>query len=282
MYKFLILLAFGVVLNAQTVAGVSIIVKDKAITLYEIKQKMQMNNITSEEAAQVLIRQKLEEIEIIERKISISSSEVYDDIKETAKRNGMNVNDFYEAALSSKGINSADLKKQVKQKLLSQKLYSSIAYSKLKTPSDKELEEYYNLNKSDFAHPSSFKVTIYQTNNKEALAQKVANPMFYSPQIQEVEQVLPYDRISPELVQLLSRTSVYSFTPIIPDGKGGHMSFFLKEIENSGEVKFENIKSQVQNQMLSKKREHVLGDYFKRLRDNTDIKILRNPNKQEV
>lgn len=277
MYKFLLLLTLGVTLNAQTVAGISVIVKDKAITLYEIQEEMQKKNINAEVAAKSLIRQKLEEIEIKERKISVSSTEVYDDIKETAKRNSMSVNDFYEAALNTKGISSADLKAQVKQRILSNKLYSSIAYSKLQTPADSELEEYFKLNKSSFSHPESFTVTIYQTNNKEALSQKIANPMFYSPQIQEIEQVLPYARISPELAQLLANTSVYSFTPIIPDGKGGHMSFFLKEIEKAQDIKFESVKNQIQNILLAKKREHVLQDYFKRLRENADVKVLRDP-----
>ncbi len=277
MYKFLLVLAYGVSLNAQIVSAVSIIVRDKAITLYEIKQKMQSLNINAQEASQVLIRQKLEEIEIIKRKIKVSSTEVYDDIKETAKRNNMSVNDFYEAALNAKGINSTDLKKIVREKLLSKKLYASIAYSKLRPFSQSELQEYYTLHKSTFSHPKSFTVAIYQTKDKTALVQKIANPMFYAPQIQESEQVLPYDRISPQLAQILTKTPVYTFTSILPDAKDGYISFYIKEVENSQEQSFQSVKEKVQNIMLGKKREHVLSDYFKRLRDNVDIKVLRNP-----
>ncbi len=277
MYKFLISLAYGVCLNAQMVSGVSILVKDKAITLYEIEQKMQSLNTSLEIAAQALIRQKLEEIEVATRKITVSSTEIYDDIKETAKRNAMSVNDFYEAALNAKGINSTDLKKKVKQKLLSEKLYSSIAYSKLMPHSQSELQEYYQLHKSVFFHPKSFTVTIYQTTDKESLLQKITNPMLYTPQIQEIEQILPYKRISLELAQVLAKTAVYTFTPILPNAKGGYMSLFVKEIEGSQEISFESVKEEVQNIMYAKKREQILGDYFKRLRDNADIKILRNP-----
>lgn len=277
MYKFLLFLSLGFTLNAQMVGGVSIIVKDQAITIYEIKEEMRISGLDADKAAKALIRQKLEAIEIKERKINVSSTEVYDDIKETAKRNGLSVNEFYERALNSNGINSKDLKAKVKQKLLSQKLYSSIAYSKLKPPSDAELEEYYKLNTDTFSHPKSFTVTIYQTTHKEALAQKIANPMFYSPQVQEVEQVLPYRRIDPNLAQLLTNTPLYNFTQIIPDGKGGYMSLYLKEREESEASDFETVKSQVQNLMLAQKREKVLGDHFKRLRENADIKILRNP-----
>lgn len=278
MYKFLMLIACGLSLNAQMLGGVSIIVKDKAITLYDIQKEMRETQTDAGIAANALVRQKLEEIEMKERRINVSSGEVYDDIKETAKRNNMSVNDFYEAALNARGISSQDLKAKVRQKLLRAKLYSAIAYSKLKPPSDKDIQDYYTLNKSLFNHPSSFDVTIYQTKDKQALIQKTQNPMHYSPKIQEIEQVLPYNRIAPELAQLLSKTPLNSFTPIVPDGKGGHMSFYLFKVADTQEMAFKDVKKQVQNTMLAKKRENVLKDHFKRLRENTDIKVLRQPN----
>ena len=190
----------------------------------------------------------------------------------------MSVNDFYESALNARGITSTEVKKKVKQKLLSTKLYSAVAYAKVTQPTDAQLQEYYELHKANFSHPSSFNVTIYQTDNKQALEAKVASPMFYSPSIQENEQVLPYDRISPELAGLLSRTSLHTFTPIIPDGKGGHMSFYIKEIETATDAGFENMKGQIATAWMAEKREGVLSEYFARLKDNADIQVLRTSN----
>ena len=87
MYKFLIILASGISLSANMVAGVAIVVKERAITLHDIKKEMQVSQVSKEMAINTLVRQKLEEAEIKTRKISVSSTEVYDDIKETAKRN---------------------------------------------------------------------------------------------------------------------------------------------------------------------------------------------------
>ncbi len=278
MYKILISIALAMSLNAQMVAGIAIVVKDRAITLADIQKEMYSANLTKEMAISALVRQKLEEAEVKERKITVSSGEVYDDIKATAKRNGMSVNDFYEAALNARGITSTEVKKKVKQKLLSTKLYSAVAYAKVTQPTDAQLQEYYELHKANFSHPSSFNVTIYQTDNKQALEAKVASPMFYSPSIQENEQVLPYDRISPELAGLLSRTSLHTFTPIIPDGKGGHMSFYIKEIETATDAGFENMKGQIATAWMAEKREGVLSEYFARLKDNADIQVLRTSN----
>lgn len=275
MYKFLVSMMCVASLSAEMVGGIAIVVKDKAITLQDIEKEIGSSHVSREVAVNGLIRQKLEELEVQERKITVTSGEVYDDIKVTAKRNNMSVNDFYEAALNANGLSSQELKAKTKNKLLATKLYSAIAYSKVKTPSDESLKEYYELNKVTFVHPSSFTTVIYQTKNKVALEEKVKNPMFYSPAIVTNEQVLPYERISPELAKLLSRTKVNSFTPIIPDGKGGYMSFYLKDTMSAEEAGFDSMKGQVQNTMMGELREKVLGEYFARLRHNADIIILR-------
>jgi len=202
---------------------------------------------------------------------------VDDDIKETAKRNNMSVNDLYEAALNANGLSSSQMKAKVKQKLLSQKLYSAISYSQISEPTDSELEDYYNTHKESYAHPASFTAVIYQSKEETPLREKIQNPMFHSPDVRANEQVLPYDRISPELARLLSKTPLNTFTAIIPDGQGGHMSFYVKEIEDAADAGFEGMKHQISNTIRQEKREQVLSDYFARLRQNTDIKYIRMP-----
>lgn len=275
MYKFFLSVLCVMSLNAEMVGGVAIVVKDKAITLMDIQKEMQSAKVDKKNAISALVRQKLEQIEVETRKITVTSGEVYDEIKQTAKRNNMSVNDLYEAALSASGRTSTEVKEKTKQRLLSQKLYRAIAYSKITTPSDTEVEEYFELNKATFVHPASFTAVIYQTKNKEALQAKINNPMMYSPEIASQEQVLPYEKISPELARLLSRTPVNTFSPIVPDGRGGSMSFYVKSVENAQDAGFEAMKGQIMNTIMSERREKVLSEYFARLRHNADIKVLR-------
>ena len=275
MYKLFLTLLLVVTLNANIVDGVAIVVKGKAITLYDIKKEMELSKVDAQKASDILIRKSLEQSETKERKITVSSGEVYDDIKKTAARNNMSVSDFYEAVRNSSGMGSSDLKAKIKHKLLSQKLYSAIAYSAMSEPDEDDIQEYFELHKDDFAHPSAFTAVIYQSKDKSRLQEKIDNPMFYSPDIQSNEQVLPYDRISPELAKLLERTPLNSFTSIIPDGKGGHMSFYVKAIESAAEGGIESVRSQIITQIQAGKREQVLGDYFARLRHNAEIKMIR-------
>ncbi|MDF1876203.1 peptidyl-prolyl cis-trans isomerase [Sulfurimonas sp. SAG-AH-194-L11] len=275
MYKFLLTLLLGALLNAEVYDGVAIVVADKAITLLDIKHEMEISKMSAKRATDTLIRQKLEEAEIEKRKIKVSSAEVYDDIKKLAARNNMSISDFYDAVRESNGMGSMELKEKTKQKLLSQKLYQAIAYSSLSEPSDLECEDYYEMHKDTYKHPASFTVIIYDAEDKNALQTKVDNPMFYSPKIRTNEQVLPYSKISPELAALLERTALNSFTPVIPNGKGGFMSFYIKEIESAKEGGLSSVRNQIVNSIMSEKREQVLSDYFARLKHNADINIIR-------
>ncbi len=275
MYKLLFTLLLTTLLQAAVYDGVAIVVKDKAITLYEIKQTMKEAHVNAKKAADILIRQKLEALEIKKRKITVSSSEVYDDIKKMAARNHMNISEFYDAVRDSNGLSSTDLKKKIKQKLLSQKLYQAIAYSSLSEPSEEEIKEYYDLHKDNYKHPSAFTVIIYDSKNRDALQTKVDNPMFYSPDIQTNEQVLPYNKISPELAQLLEKTPIGTFTTIIPNEKGGFMSFYVKEIESAKESGLQSVRNQIINSIMAEQREQILSDYFARLKHNADINVIR-------
>ncbi len=275
MYKILFIFLFVVSLNATLIDGVAVVVEGSAITLLDVKKEMKISKLGEQRARNVLIRKKLEELEMKKRKIQVSSEEVYEDLKKTAAQNNMSVSEFYDAVRGSDGLSSSELKAKVKEKLLAQKLYAAIAYSSVSLPSEDEIKEYYELHKKDFIHPSAFKVVIYVSKDSSRLQTKIDNPMFYSPDIQTEERTLPYNRISPKFAMLLSKTPVNSFTPIIPNSKGGFMSFYLKEVDSAKEVGIQSVKNQIVNLIMASKREQVLGDYFARLRQNADIKIIR-------
>jgi len=277
MYKIFLTLILASLLNAEIVDGVSVVVKEKAITLYDIKKEMALSKVDAKQASDILIRKTLEDIEIQERKLSVTSEEVYEDIKVTAERNNMSVGDFYEAVRNANGLSSSELKEKVEQKLLGQKLYSAISYSAMTPPTDAEVAEYYALHQENFVHPSSFSVIINSAKEQEKLQEKIDNPMFHSPQITTNEQILPYDKISPELASLLEKTKPSSFSPIVPDGKGGYMSFYVKSVVSAKESGVESVKNQISNKIMEEQREMVLSDYFTRLRQNSDINIIRLP-----
>jgi len=279
MVKLLLIFMFAGFLHAEVYDGVAVVVEEKAITLLDVQKEMRLEHVSAKVASDILIRKKLEELEIAKRNIAVSSSEVYDDIKKMAKSNGLSVSQLYDAVRERNGLNSEEFKAKIKQKLLSQKLYAAIAMSSLSEPSDEEIKEYYELHKDKFNHPESFSVIIYRAKDKSRLKEKIDNPMFYAPDISTQEQVLFYGKISPRLATILQKTPQDHFTPILADGKGGFMSFYIKSVAKSNEADLKALKPRIINEIMADKREAVLSDYFARLRDNADINIIRLPKK---
>ncbi len=275
--KFLLLILFFVTLQAKTVDGIAIMVKDQPITLYEITQAMEENKIPQEQAVQLLERKKLEEIEIKQRHISASKQEVFEDIQRMAEQNKMSVIELYQAIQSSQGLSERKLKEKIKEKLLNQKLYNAIAFSHLEQPNDEEIEEYYQLHQKEFQKPSSFSVLIYQCPDKNLLQEKVDNPMFYSPEVTSEERTFEAAKMNPRLAELLDQTPLNSFTQIIPSPNGGFMSFYLKDKGASNTLDLEAIRPQISSALMAQKRETILKDYFDRQRLNADIKVIRLP-----
>jgi len=281
MYKILLLLLMTSLLSAKIYDGVAIVVENKAITLLDMEKTMIKTHLDVKQVSELLIRKKLEALEIKKRDITVTSEEVYDDIHKLAQTNHMSVSAFYDAVRESNGLSSSELKEKIKEKLLHEKLFQAIAMSALSEPNDEEIKEYFKFHKKEFTHPSSFDVTIYTAANREELETKVHNPMFYSPSITSQQQLLEYNRLSPQLAAILSKTKIDTFTPVLPNGHGGFMSFYINSVKTAKEINLETIRPQIINAIMMKKREQVLTDYFDRLRDNADIKIIRMPEVQE-
>jgi parvulin-like peptidyl-prolyl isomerase len=278
MYKKIVLIfAFLVSLNAQMVDGVAIVVKGNAITLLEITDFMKSSNLGVTKATDFLIRKKLEEAEAKERGIVVSSEEVYDDIKLRAAKNKMTISAFYDAVRESNGLSSSELKEQIKEKIMSQKLYAAIVNAQMSEPTSDEIADYFELHKAEFIHPSAFTVIVHVVKDKARLQEKIDNPMFYSPDIEMSEQVFEYDKISPKLAALLESTPLNHYTEVVPDGRGKFMSFYIKAIQSAEEAGAEGARNQIISAIMASKREQVLTDYFARLRLSAEIKMIRMP-----
>jgi parvulin-like peptidyl-prolyl isomerase len=278
MHKILFPLFLTLSLWAKTTSGIAVIVQDKPITTYDIKKEMQLTHLDEAKATQILIRHKLEESELENRGLNVTSGDVYAEIQSIARRNNMSVSKFYELLRDKNGLNSTEFREKIKERLLSQKLYNSIAYGNIKQPSNDEIEEYYQLHKKQFSHPYSFTTTIYGAKSSARLQEKINNPMLYAPDISSAQQILYYSKIAPKLSALLSKTAPQTFTPVIPDGRGGFMSFYIHSVEKAKDNSSVGVHEEILNKIMAQKREQVLGDYFAKLRHNADIKIIRGIN----
>lgn len=269
-------LLFTFALSAP-IAGVSVLVKNSPITLYEVQQEMKASGMDATKSADTLIRKKLEQLEAAEKKITVTQSEIKEEMARMAKQNNLTVEQFLDAMKTARGISESDLKAKVEESIRGQKLYSAIAFSKMAQPTAEEEAEYYQLHLDEFSHPDRYDVTTYISNSAEALQAKIDDPMRNVEMVSSKDETIPSLNINPQLAQILNKIEVGKFGPIIPNGKNGFMSFYMRDKPNLVTENLDSVRPQIANAIMGEKRSSVLNDYFTRLRLSADIKVIRLP-----
>ncbi|PHM18331.1 MAG: peptidylprolyl isomerase [Sulfuricurvum sp. PD_MW2] len=259
------------------IGGVAVLVKNSPITLYEVQQEMKQSGTSANQSADNLIRKKLEQLEASEKKITVSSSEINEELARMATQNNLSQEQFLNAMQTVRGLSEKELRAKIEESIKGQKLYSAIAFSKMSQPTAEEENEYYQLHLDDFSRPESFEVTTYVSPSQEALAAKIADPMRHIESIGSKDESIPYGKINPQLAQILNKIPNGSFGPILPNGKNGFMSFYMRDKTNVVTENVDAVRPQIDNMITGEKRNQVLNDYFTRLRLSAEIKILRLP-----
>ncbi|MDX9966171.1 peptidyl-prolyl cis-trans isomerase [Sulfuricurvum sp. IAE1] len=259
------------------VGGVSVLVKNSPITLYEIEQEMKQSGTNAKQSADTLIRKKLEQLEAQEKKITVTPTEVSEEIARMAAQNNLSVEQFLNAMQTVRGIGEKELKTKVEETLKGQKLYQSIAFSKMGQPTSEEEAEYYQLHLDEFSRPESFEVTTYVADSQQSLQAKIADPMREVPNVRSKDETIAFGAIHPQLAQILNKIPEGHFGPILPNGKNGFMAFYMKDKINVVTENLDSVRPEIANAILAEKRNQVLNDYFTRLRLSADIKVLRLP-----
>lgn len=269
-------LLFTFALSAP-VGGIAVLVKNSPITLYEITQEMKQSGMDATKSADALIRKKLEQLEAQEKKIVVTASEIKEEMERMAKQNNLTVEQFLDAMQTARGINENDLKAKIEESIRGQKLYSSIAFSKMGQPTPSEEADYYQLHLDEFSHPDRYDVTTYVASSAEILQTKIDDPMRNVPDIATKDENIPAKNINPQLAQILNKIEIGKFGPILPNGKNSFMSFYMRDKPNLVTENLDSVRPQIANMIMGEKRNQVLNDYFTRLRLSAEIKILRLP-----
>jgi FKBP-type peptidyl-prolyl cis-trans isomerase (trigger factor) len=275
---FLTLLLTSFLFSAETVIdGIAITIDGEVITLYEIKQEQALSNLSVRQTVDQLIRLKLEHLEAKERHIKVTNQEVIDDLKDMAKKNNLSLSQLYDAMNSSKHLTEFQVKEKTKERLLKDKIFNAIAMSEMEEPSDDEVEEYYELHLDDYTAPKSIDAILYSSSSKQDLQKKVSNPMMHIPSVKTEKIELETAKINPRLAEILIKTKDNHFSPILPQGKDAHMSFYVVEKIGMNTPPLALIRTQVENTIMEHKREQILSEHFQRMRVNANIKVLRLP-----
>ncbi len=268
-------LLFKFSLYAGLVDGVSIVVNNTPITLYEIKKFSIQHKLPIKKAIEALIREKLENNLIKKYDLQASDLEVSDEIEKISSNAGMSILDF-ENYLIKKGVNIDTYKKDLAKKIAQRKLYKKVVSDKIKRATDEEIKEYYQKNIDKYSIPQMVEVTEYDAKDRKTLENFIKNPMLNISGISKKDMVLKSNQINPKLLYILQQTKEGSFTPILTL-KEGFVSFYVKRKINVKPIPFDRVKNAIFAEIMNKRESDIIKSYFDKLVSEANIKVIREP-----
>ena len=145
-------------LNAGLINGVAVTVNNEVITMYDIDQMMELKKSTPQQAVSMLIDKTLYEQEVKKFALKVKESDINTYIENLAKSNRMSLEEFKEAV--SKQEKDYNLfKKDIRVRVLNQKLIEKIAAGKLKIASEEDMTMFYDNNIDKFkVTPNSIEI----------------------------------------------------------------------------------------------------------------------------
>ena len=270
-----VVLLFKFYLYAGLVDGVSIVVNNTPITLYEIKKFSIEHKLPVKKAIEALIRKKLENTLIKKYSLEATDLEVSDEIEKISSNAGMSIIDF-ENYLMKKGINIDTYKKDLAKKIAQRKLYKKIVSDKIKRATQKEIKEYYQKNIDKYSIPQMVEVTEYDAKDRKTLENLIKNPMLNISSVTKKEMLLKTNQINPKLLYILQQTKEGNFTPILTL-KDGFVSFYLKRKINVKPIPFDKVKNPIFAEIMNKREQDIIKSYFDKLVSEANIKVIREP-----
>lgn len=256
------------------VNGVAFLVNGEPVTMLELIAVQQGEQISKNDAVDMLINKRLHEEEAKRRKIYASEYEIEEETNAIARANGKSVAEIKEAIQNS-GLAWEDYLEQARERIVQRKLYAQIVRESMRNADENELLNYYRNNQKDFVAPSNIEGTKYTSKDNVAIEKVVlSGGAEVGENVKTSNETINPKDINQQALAVFSQTENGSFTPIFPEN--GEFSVFL--IRQKGEQKllsFEEVRPLVLSRVMSEKEDYFIYEHFEKMRSNAKVEIIR-------
>jgi len=275
MTKILPFLLFSLITTqAQVIDAVAIDVEGEAITTLEIQAVQQKMNMSKQAAVEALIKDRLEKSALKKANIQVSHEEIQAKVQSIASAKGMSQAQMKEV-LAQKGLTWDSYIAQLTTEMKKERFFREHIAALVTPPSEGELETYYNIHKEQFSDaPTQMSLVVYGAPTVEKIKEAIANPMRPVQGVQKKNLLASSSEMSPQLLELIRKTAVNSFTPPVNTGKG-IVAYFVKSKGTTGQGGFESVKNSVANNWMQEQRVQAGQDFFNKLKSNANIRVIR-------
>ena len=273
MKKYILLLISTLTISyAGLVNGIAVIINDKPITLYDIDKKMEQDRLSKRQAVEKIMDDLLYDNEIKQHNISVDLLEIDNYIQKLADTNNMDVLDF--KALIRQQQDYEAFKESVKKRLIHDKLVRKIVSGNLKRASTQDIELFYQNNHEQYKIADTLEVIAYVSKDKKLLESLKSNPLMKNNAILVQSLTLKQDELNPKVKYVLNATKEKSFSSVFVQNETYNM-FYVTEKKDITAIPLEQVETKIFNQIMQKRENNYLKEYFESLKITADTKILR-------
>ena len=274
MKKILPFLLFSLIsTQAQVIDAVAIDVEGEAITTLEIQAVQQKMNMSKQAAVEALIQDRLEKSAMKKANIQVSHDEIQSKVQSIASAKGMSQMQMKDI-LAKKGLTWDNYIKQLTMEIKKEHFFRENIAGSVTPPSEAELEVYYNMHKEQFSSaPVQMSLIVYVAPTIEKLKEAIANPMRPVEGVQKKNILASSNEMSPQLLGLINKTPINSFTSPVNTGKG-IIAYFVKS-KGQQQGGFEAVKNSVAQRWMQEQQGQAGQDFFNKLKSNANIRVIR-------
>ncbi len=260
---------------ARVVGGIAMLVNGDPITTYELKSFARKNHISMNDAVNSLIQQKLELQEAAKLGITANNLEIDNEMLKLAKKNGLSL-DAFKREVVREGKSLSELQNDIRKKIIKDKLYQTILSSSLEKPTEEDLKRFYELHSKELNAPTKVDVIQYVSMDKERLRTKLRTPAFPIEGVSEGKTSVPLNAVPPQLAEILLKTKVGRYTPILNIGQGRYVAFKILK-KHQKHIPYESIKPKLFGAYINERQQAKLVEFFEKKKAEANIKVIRKP-----
>ncbi len=258
------------------VNGISVIVNGEPITLYEIHKLSKQMNVSLDEAVKNLIEKRLQDSQIKKLGIQASDFEINQKIDAVADKNGINSFELLDF-VRSKGISESQYRKNIADAIKNEKLFKRIFSKSIPTPTNSEIESFYNANKAMFSDVTSFEVSRYKGSTYTALQEIQNSPMSVVPGVVVDQKNIHVNDVDKKTAYYLNQTQEGKFTPILKNKDGSYVMYLMGSKNGSGSMSLQQARPLILKELAKRYEGDIIKNYFDKLKAGASIQVLREP-----
>ncbi len=244
----------------------------------------------------IIIEEKLLIQEAKERNIDVEK-EVKDSLEKLKQENNIMTDEELSEALKQEGLTIEDLKKQLRERTMQQKLLFYYLQGKISI-TEQEMKKYYDDHKEEYIEPASYRISnifiSYENRTREEaleMAQQIIERIRNGEDFTQLATQFSDDlskenggdlgflnkkELNKDLANVIDSIDIGSVSNVIESDRGFHIFKLIEKVESKIKP-YEDVKEQIYQEIFNERAAKYQDEFMDKLKKESYIEIIYDP-----